>query len=228
MDTDSLVLFVIALAALAGTFFTVVPILPGTLFIPAGALVVGLVDADRRMPAWAWVVQAILVVVYLLVDNVAQAVGVKRVGGSRSAMVGGAIGVFVGPLLLAFVAGVPTHGSSTPSTGGRSASLIIAGVVPDAGGGAAAAAGVAVQAPASGSEQRLWTAWPRRVVVAATDGSSAGEDVAPCLAPCLTPCWGAATGRVPATAVVSMPVRATPTAIVRCGRVQSRSSSTLA
>ncbi|MCW2949974.1 MAG: hypothetical protein JWN41_987, partial [Thermoleophilia bacterium] len=37
--------------------------------------------------------------------NVAQIAGVRRLGGSRSAMVGGAVGVFVGPLVLAALIG---------------------------------------------------------------------------------------------------------------------------
>jgi uncharacterized protein YqgC (DUF456 family) len=105
MDTDTLVLVIVAVTALASTFFTVVPLLPGTLLVPAGAIACGFVVGWSELPWWSWVLQALLVTGALLIDNVAQALGVRRIGGSRAAMVGGAIGVFAGPLVLALVIG---------------------------------------------------------------------------------------------------------------------------
>ncbi|MCW2972995.1 MAG: hypothetical protein JWN72_1268 [Thermoleophilia bacterium] len=106
MDTDSVVLLVIAVAAFASALFTVAPLLPGTLFLPLAAAIVGWVTGDwERFPTWFWVAQALLVVAYFVVDHVAQVAGVKRVGGSRGAMVGGAVGVFAGPLILAALIG---------------------------------------------------------------------------------------------------------------------------
>jgi len=101
MDQDALILLVAAIATLAGAFFTVVPLLPGTLFLPLGAVVCALIVDWDLFPWWFWVAQAVLVGGYLLVDNLVQLLGVRRAGGSRSAMVGGAVGVFVGPLALA-------------------------------------------------------------------------------------------------------------------------------
>lgn len=105
MDDASATLLIIALSSIAGVLFTVVPIVPGALFAPVGAVAIGITQGWDRIPGWLWAVQAVLVVSYLLIDNLAQLVGVKRVGGSRSAMAGGAIGVFAGPLVLAFVSG---------------------------------------------------------------------------------------------------------------------------
>lgn len=105
MDLDLVVIAVIALAALASVFFTVVPIVPGTVFVPIGALVCGFVAGWNGLGWWFWIAQAVLVGVYLLVDNVAQVLGVRRLGGSRAAMVGGTIGVFVGPIVLGLVLG---------------------------------------------------------------------------------------------------------------------------
>ena len=105
MDSHALVLLTITLAALAGTFFTVVPLLPGTLFVPLGAVVCALIRGWDTFAWWFWAVQLVLVVAYVLIDNLAQLHGVRRAGGSRQAMIGGAVGVFVGPLLLAAVLG---------------------------------------------------------------------------------------------------------------------------
>jgi uncharacterized protein YqgC (DUF456 family) len=105
MDTDTLAIVIVTITALASTFFTVVPLLPGTLLVPIGALACGFVVGFSELPWWSWLLQALLVASSLLVDNLAQALGVRRVGGSRAAMLGGAIGVFVGPLVLALVIG---------------------------------------------------------------------------------------------------------------------------
>jgi uncharacterized protein YqgC (DUF456 family) len=105
VDTDLLVLVIVALGALAATGFTVVPVLPGTLFVPAGAAIIGLATDFGRFEWWFWAAQAMLVIAYVAIDNVAQVFGVKRLGGSRQAMFGGAVGVFLGPILLAFVMG---------------------------------------------------------------------------------------------------------------------------
>jgi uncharacterized protein len=83
----------------------VVPILPGTLFPPAGAAAVGALEGWDTFAWWFWVAQALLVIAYFVVDHVAQVLGVKRAGGSRAAMFGGAAGALVGPFALAPVMG---------------------------------------------------------------------------------------------------------------------------
>lgn len=105
MDTDSLLLLIVAITALAATFFTVVPVIPGAVLVPAGAAACALVDRWDRFEPWFWIAQAVLVALAFAVDQVAQVVGVKRAGGSRSAMWGGAIGVFAGPFILALLIG---------------------------------------------------------------------------------------------------------------------------
>ncbi len=100
MDLAASELVLIVVVALAATFFTVVPLLPGPLFVPAGAVAaIWLVDAEF---GWTfWVVQAMFAVLGIAVDQVVQVSRIRRAGGSRGAMVGGAVGVFVGPLALA-------------------------------------------------------------------------------------------------------------------------------
>lgn len=105
MDTDSQLLLIVAITALAAAFFTVVPVLPGSLLVPAGAAVCALVDGWDQFPWWFWVAQAVFVALAIGVDQVAQLVGVRRAGGSRHAMWGGAIGVFAGPFVLALAIG---------------------------------------------------------------------------------------------------------------------------
>lgn len=105
MDTDTLLLIVVAITALAAAFFTVVPVLPGSLLVPVGAVACGLIGGWDGLAWWFWVAQGVLVGAGFAVDQIVQAIGVQRAGGSTHAMWGGAIGVFVGPFALAFVMG---------------------------------------------------------------------------------------------------------------------------
>ncbi len=105
MDTDTQLLLIVAITALAAAFFTVVPVLPGSLLVPAGAAACAFIDGWDQFAWWFWVAQAVLIALAIAVDQIAQLVGVKRAGGSRYAMWGGAIGVFAGPFVLALVMG---------------------------------------------------------------------------------------------------------------------------
>lgn len=105
MDIDLVILLVLAGSAMLGVAFTVVPVLPGGIFPLAGMVVLGAVEGWHAIPAWAWAVQAAMLLAYLLVDNVAQLLGVRRLGASRRAMALGALGVALGPLALAPVLG---------------------------------------------------------------------------------------------------------------------------
>lgn len=94
----SLVLPVIFfLAALAFTFY---PILPGALFAIAGIVIYGFTVGWSVFPLWFWIVQGMLVALNFLVDWVANIVGIKRAGGSKQAMWGSAIGMFLAPFFM--------------------------------------------------------------------------------------------------------------------------------
>lgn len=105
MDAHTAGLLVIALSVIAAAVFTVAPIIPGTLFIFVGAVVYGLIDSFAPFAWWFWLIQILFAILYLITDNVVQAMGVKRGGGSRESMIGGTIGVIAGPFLLAPISG---------------------------------------------------------------------------------------------------------------------------
>jgi uncharacterized protein YqgC (DUF456 family) len=97
---------IIGLACVAGYVFTVAPILPGTLLVPVGAGIgMAVAPGIEAWSWWWWGVQGALVAACMAVDNVAQIVGVQRLGASSRAMWGGVIGVVVGPVVLAPVSG---------------------------------------------------------------------------------------------------------------------------
>lgn len=101
MTVDGSSLLIVALAAILGFAFTIVPVLPGGIFPLAALAAVGATEGWRTVPVWTWITMSVLLVLYVLVDNLAQLLGVQRLGGSRRAMAVGALGVVVGPLLLA-------------------------------------------------------------------------------------------------------------------------------
>lgn len=105
MNDNSIVLLIVAASTVIGALLTIVPLLPGTLLAPIGAALCATVVGWDEFPWWFWAAQLVLGVSYLVIDNIAQAVGVGRAGGSRQAMVGGAIGVFAGPIILGLVFG---------------------------------------------------------------------------------------------------------------------------
>jgi uncharacterized protein len=85
---------------LAAIGFTVVPILPGTLFIFLGILAYGLIKSFAPFDKWFWIGEIVLTVIIFAADNVAQVFGIKKMGGSKAGLWGGTIGMFVIPLII--------------------------------------------------------------------------------------------------------------------------------
>ncbi len=87
---------VVALAVLAGLAGTVLPVLPGTLLILAGLLLGAWIDGFQAVGPWPMTAIAVLAVLALAIDFVAGVLGAQRVGASRWALVGGAVGTVAG------------------------------------------------------------------------------------------------------------------------------------
>lgn len=92
---------------------TVLPALPGTVFIMAGALLGAWIDGFQRVGVGTVAVIAVLGLLAMLLDFVAGLLGARRVGASRHALAGAAIGTvaglflgLVGVLFLPFVGAV--------------------------------------------------------------------------------------------------------------------------
>ena len=81
---------------IVGVFGTVLPVLPGAALVFGGMLLAAWIDHFQRI---GWITLTILGVLTLLVfviDVVAALLGAKRVGASRLALAGAAIGTVVG------------------------------------------------------------------------------------------------------------------------------------
>ncbi|HEU4963997.1 MAG TPA: DUF456 domain-containing protein [Bacilli bacterium] len=94
---------VASLFMLAALFFSIIPLLPGTIFVIPGVVAYGLIVDWEPFGTGFWVGQIILTIVNFLSDNVAQVFGIKKMGGSKAGMVGGTIGMFVLPIFIGFL-----------------------------------------------------------------------------------------------------------------------------
>jgi hypothetical protein len=86
---------VIALLAL-GIAGIVLPVLPGTVLIFGGILLGAWIDDFARISTWTVAVAAVLTVISVICDYVAAALGAKRVGASRQAVIGAMLGTLLG------------------------------------------------------------------------------------------------------------------------------------
>jgi hypothetical protein len=86
---------VIALLAL-GIAGVVLPVLPGTVLIFGGILLGAWIDDFARISTWTVAVAAVLTVISVICDYVAAALGAKRAGASRQAVIGAMLGTLLG------------------------------------------------------------------------------------------------------------------------------------
>ncbi|MBS0226537.1 MAG: DUF456 domain-containing protein [Proteobacteria bacterium] len=91
---------VAAILVLAGLVGVVLPALPGLPLVFAGLLISAWADGFHHVGAAMLVVLGLLTLVSLVVDYWAAARGAKRLGASRMATIGAALGMLVGGFLL--------------------------------------------------------------------------------------------------------------------------------
>lgn len=114
MQTQSLYYVFAALLVLAGLVGTVLPAIPGLPLVFAGMLLAAWAGDFQQISIFTIVVLGLLTLLSLAIDFWATAVGAKRVGASRKAVIGavlgtiaglffGPIGIFVGPFAGALV-----------------------------------------------------------------------------------------------------------------------------
>jgi uncharacterized protein YqgC (DUF456 family) len=96
MDMSSLAWALAALLILVGLAGTVLPALPGLPLMFAGMWLGAWADGYHRVSGWTIAVLGVLTVLSLGIDIAATAMGAKRVGAGKLAMVGAAVGTLVG------------------------------------------------------------------------------------------------------------------------------------
>ncbi len=93
-----IILFLLFLAFLGFIF----PLLPGALFLVAAFLCYGLFFTFEPLNASFWLVVAFSVLLLFLADYLANALGVKKFGGSKAAILGSTAGLLLGPFIIPF------------------------------------------------------------------------------------------------------------------------------
>ena len=90
-------LWVLAVAMIViGLAGTVLPVLPGIALIFGGILVAAWIDDFTRIAPWTVVALGVLAAIAFAVDYLGAVHGAKRLGASRLAIIGAAIGVVAG------------------------------------------------------------------------------------------------------------------------------------
>jgi uncharacterized protein len=91
------ILWIAAIALIVvGVAGTVLPALPGAILVFVGIALAAWIDDFARIPAWLLLVFGALAAMAWAIDYVAAAVGAKRAGASRQAIIGAGIGTLAG------------------------------------------------------------------------------------------------------------------------------------
>jgi hypothetical protein len=96
MDIHSLWYVLAAVLIIVGIVGTILPALPGVPLVFAGMFVAAWADGFRHVGLWTLVGLGALTLIAVAVDFLAGLAGAKRVGASRLALIGAAIGTIVG------------------------------------------------------------------------------------------------------------------------------------
>ena len=93
----TIALWILAVALIVvGVVGTVLPALPGAILVFAGIALAAWIDDFARISGWTLGVLGVLTVIAWLTDYVAAAAGAKKVGASKYAIIGAAIGTVAG------------------------------------------------------------------------------------------------------------------------------------
>lgn len=97
LGVSDIVLWVLSAALIvAGVAGTVLPALPGTLFVLAGIVLGAWIDGFTRVGWGVLAVVGALAVLAWVLDYVAGLLGARKAGASRHALIGAALGMFAG------------------------------------------------------------------------------------------------------------------------------------
>ncbi len=102
MDTQTLLYVLAALLIVVGLLGTILPALPGLPLVFGGMLLAAWTDDFQRIGMWTLIALGALTLLSFVIDLMATAMGAKKVGASRMAVIGAMIGMVVG-LFMGFV-----------------------------------------------------------------------------------------------------------------------------
>ncbi len=94
-------IFVLVFFAI-GFIGLVYPVIPASLFIFGGFIIYGLFFSFADLPWWFWLIEILFVLLLFGADFLANAVGIKKFGGSRAGLWGSTAGLIIGPFVIPF------------------------------------------------------------------------------------------------------------------------------
>ena len=93
----TVLLWIVAIALIVvGVIGTVLPALPGVILVFGGIALAAWIDDFTRIPVWVVLLLGAMTAVAWVVDYAAAAMGAKRVGASKYAIIGALLGTFAG------------------------------------------------------------------------------------------------------------------------------------
>ncbi|HEY6135216.1 MAG TPA: DUF456 family protein [Rubrivivax sp.] len=94
--TDTLLWLLSAVLMIVGVAGTVLPALPGAVFVLAGIVLAAWIDGFSRVGVGVVVIVSVLAVLSWVLEYVAGMLGAKKAGASRQALIGAALGTVLG------------------------------------------------------------------------------------------------------------------------------------
>ena len=94
--TDIVYWTISVLLILLGVAGTVLPALPGVIFVLTGIVLGAWIDGFTRVSSWTVGILSVLAVIAWIMDYVAGLLGAQKVGASKQALLGAALGTVVG------------------------------------------------------------------------------------------------------------------------------------
>ena len=92
-------LWILAFALIAiGLVGTVMPALPGPPLVLLGILLAAWIDRFAKIPGWVCAIVSVLALAAIAIDWIAGALGARRVGASKWAVIGATLGAILGVL----------------------------------------------------------------------------------------------------------------------------------
>ncbi|HBH13581.1 MAG: Uncharacterized protein XD91_1455 [Clostridiales bacterium 38_11] len=85
---------------IVGFIGTVLPILPGVIFVFSGMVVYGIMTNFHELNIYFFLLQSVTMMLVFVIDFIASAVGTRRFDGSKQAAAGGAFGIVIGLIVL--------------------------------------------------------------------------------------------------------------------------------
>ena len=92
-------LWILAFALIAiGLIGTVMPALPGPPLVLLGVLLAAWIDRFAKIPGWVCAIVSVLALAAIAIDWIAGAMGARKVGASKWAVIGATLGAILGVL----------------------------------------------------------------------------------------------------------------------------------